>query len=196
MAIRSCFLLGAERVIAIDDIPERLTMAEEGGAETLNFDEGDVYGNLLELTGGSGPDRCIDAVGLEASGHTFDAVYDRIKTATFLATDRIHVLRQAVRCCRKGGTVSVPGVYGGFGDKVPLGAAFQKGLTFRGGQTHVVRYLPELLDMVVQGRIDPSFVITHRFPLAKAADAYSVFHKKQDGCIKVVLDPWANGNGH
>ncbi|MEX2219341.1 MAG: zinc-dependent alcohol dehydrogenase [Phycisphaerales bacterium] len=200
MAIRSCHLFGAERVIAIDSIPERLRMAEQGGAEPLDFSRHDVFEALEEMTGGLGPDRCIDAVGLEASGHTLDAVYDRIKTSLYLATDRIHALRQAIRACRKGGTVSVPGVYGGVADKVPLGAAFQKGLTFKGGQTHVVRYLAPLLDRIMAGEIDPSFVITHRFPLTEAAEAYSTFQQKRDGCVKVVLDPWAdgggNGNGH
>jgi threonine dehydrogenase-like Zn-dependent dehydrogenase len=194
MAIRSCFILGAQRVIAIDSIPERLTLAEAAGAEPLDHNEGDVYERLQDMTGGIGPDRCIDAVGLEASGHTFDAIYDRIKTTAFLATDRIHALRQAIRACRKGGTVSIPGVYGGFADKVPLGAAFQKGLTFKGGQTHMLRYMRPLLDLIQQGKIDPSFVITHRFPLSCAPEAYDTFHKKRDGCIKCVLDPW--GNGH
>jgi threonine dehydrogenase-like Zn-dependent dehydrogenase len=193
MCIRSCFLLGAERVIAIDDTPERLRMAEDAGAETIDFSERDVYGTLLDATAGMGPDRCIDAVGLEAHGGTLDALYDNVKTSLFMATDRIHALRQAVRACRKGGTLSVPGVYGGFADKVPIGAAFQKGLTIRGGQTHVQKYLPPLLKRIEQGEIDPSFVITHRFRLDDAAMAYRIFQTKHDGCIKCVLDPWANG---
>jgi threonine dehydrogenase-like Zn-dependent dehydrogenase len=195
MCIRSCFMLGAQRVIAIDDTPERLRMAEDGGAETIDFARRDVYETLLDWTGGIGPDRCIDAVGLEAHGGTIDAIYDNVKTSLFLATDRVHALRQAVRACRKGGTVSVPGVYGGFADKVPVGAAFQKGLTFRGGQTHVQKYLPMLLDRITRGEIDPSFVITHRFRLDDAALAYRIFQTKHDGCIKCVLNPWANGAG-
>lgn len=193
MCIRSCFLLGARRVIAIDDTAERLRMAEEAGAETIDFSQRDVYETLLDATGGLGPDRCIDAVGLEAHGGTIDAMYDTVKTSLFLATDRIHALRQAVRSCRKGGTISVPGVYGGFADKVPIGAAFQKGLTIRGGQTHVQKYLPPLMERITRGEIDPSFVITHRFRIDDAAMAYKVFQQKHDGCIKCVLDPWANG---
>ncbi len=190
MAIRSARLLGAERVIAIDNLPERLDMAAEGGAETLNHDDLPVYETLMDWTGGMGPDRCIDAVGMEAHGLTPDAVYDNVRFRAYLATDRIHVLRQIIRACRKGGTVSVAGVYGGLGDKLPIGAAFQKGLTFRGGQTHVHRWIPELLDHIREGRIDPSFVITHHLSLDEAPDAYSVFQKKQDHCIKVVMDPW------
>jgi threonine dehydrogenase-like Zn-dependent dehydrogenase len=193
MCIRSCRFLGAQRVIAIDDAPERLRMAEAAGAETIDFSRRDVYETLLDWTAGIGPDRCIDAVGLEAHGGTIDALYDNVKTSLFMATDRVHALRQAVRACRKGGTISVPGVYGGFADKVPVGAAFQKGLTFRGGQTHVQKYLPMLLEKISSGEIDPSFVVTHRFRLEDAAMAYRVFQTRHDGCIKCVLDPWANG---
>src|SRR5262249_35497838 len=154
--------LGAERVIAIDNVQGRLRMAaEEGKAETLNFDEQDIYERLTEMTGGMGPDACIDAVGLEAHGTTLDAIYDRAKTALYIATDRSHALRQAVKSCRKGGTVSVPGVYGGFLDKFPFGAAFSKGLTFKMGQTNVHKYLHPLLNLIQEGKIDPSFVITH-----------------------------------
>jgi threonine dehydrogenase-like Zn-dependent dehydrogenase len=193
MAIRSCFILGAERVIAIDHVPERLALAEAAGAEPLDHEHSEFEAHLQDLTGGLGPDRCIDAVGLEASGHTFDAVYDRVKTSLLQSTDRVHVLRQAIRACRKGGTVSVPGVYGGLADKLPLGAAFQKGLSFRGGQTHMLRYMEPLMAMIREGTIDPSFVITHRFPLTEGAEAYRTFHDKRDGCIKCVLDPWGNG---
>jgi threonine dehydrogenase-like Zn-dependent dehydrogenase len=198
-AIKSAYLLGAERVIAIDDNPDRLRMAaEDGRAETLNFADEDIYEKLRSMTGGMGPDACIDAVGLEAHGHTLDAIYDRAKAAMFMATDRPHALRQAIYACRKGGTVSVPGVYGGFLDKFPFGSAFAKGLTFKMGQTHVHKYLPQLLELVQLGQIDPSFVITHRVSLEDAADAYSTFKQQNDGCIKVVLKPElhsSNGNG-
>ncbi len=188
-AIRSALLLGAERVIAIDDVPERLQMAAAAGAETLNFDDEAVYHALMEATGGMGPDSCIDAVGLEAHGASLDAIYDRIKVAAYMATDRAHVLRQAIRVCRKGGTISIPGVYGGLVDKFPMGPAFGKSLTFKMGQTHVQRYLPTLMEHIRQGDIDPSFCITHRFPLASAAEAYEMFHEKRDACIKVVMTP-------
>ena len=188
-AIRSAFLLGAERVIAVDTIPERLRMAEAGGAQTLDFNDEDIFDKLKEMTGGVGPDSCIDAVGLEAHGKTIDAVYDRVKAAMFLATDRPHALREAINSCRKGGVVSIPGVYGGFLDKVPFGAAFNKGLTLKMGQTHVQRYLRPLLERVEKGEIDPSFVITHRMRLADAAAGYDTFKQKQDNCIKIVLKP-------
>src|SRR5499427_7966664 len=189
-AIKSAYLLGAERVIAIDHVPARLEMAAgEGKAETLNFDEETIYGKLTEMTGGMGPDACIDCVGLEAHGTTIDAIYDRAKAAMFLATDRLHALRQAIRACRKGGTISVPGVYGGFLDKFPFGAAFSKGLTFKMGQTHVHKYMPLLLDKIRRGDIDPSFVISHRFGLDDAPEAYRMFLEKEDECTKVVLKP-------
>jgi threonine dehydrogenase-like Zn-dependent dehydrogenase len=190
-AIKSAWMLGAGRVIAIDREPERLAMAAaHGKAEILNFDQVNVFHALKDMTGGRGPDACIDAVGLEAHGTaTWDAVYDKIKTASFLATDRLSVLRQAIHACRKGGTVSIPGVYGGFLDKVPLGAAFNKGLTLRMGQTHVQRYLPLLLQKIDRGEIDPSFVITHRIRLQDAPKAYETFKNKQDDCIKVVMRP-------
>ena len=197
-AIKSAYLLGAERVIAIDDNADRLRMAaEDGNAETLNFADEDIYEKLKNMTGGLGPDACIDAVGLEAHGHSLDAIYDRAKAAMFMATDRPHALRQAIYACRKGGTVSVPGVYGGFLDKFPFGSAFSKGLTFKMGQTHVHKYMPQLLELIQLGQIDPSFVITHRVGLEEAADAYSTFKQQNDGCIKVVLKPGlhANGNG-
>lgn len=187
-AIRSAYLLGASRVIAIDNIPSRLALAEKGGAETLNYDTGDVVEHLKQLTAGRGPDACIDAVGLEAHGTTVDAIYDYAKMAMKLETDRPHVLRQAIQACRKGGTISIPGVYGGVVDKFPLGVAFSKGLTFKMGQTNVHKYLKPLLDRVSNGEIDPSFVITHRLSLEQGAEGYSTFDA-QDGCIKVVLRP-------
>ena len=189
-AIRSAWLLGAGRVIAIDCVPERLRMAAAGKAETIDFSQGDVYDRLQELTSGRGPDRCIDAVGCEAHGTgSFDATMDKVKAALMLTTDRAHALREAIMCCRKGGTVSVPGAYVGLIDKLPFGAAMNKGLTFRMGQTHVQRYLRPLLELVERGAIDPSFVITHRLPLEQAPAAYETFRDKKDGCIKVVLKP-------
>src|SRR5688572_22233132 len=189
-SIKSAWMLGAGRVIAIDREPERLQMAaEHGKAETLNYEQVDIFEALKDLTGGRGPDSCIDAVGLEAHGTSLDYYYDKAKTATFLATDRISALRQAIHACRKGGTVSIPGVYGGFLDKLPLGAAFHKGLTFKMGQTHVQRLMPKLLAHIERGDIDPSFVITHRIRLDDAAKAYKVFRDKRDGCIKVVMRP-------
>ena len=189
MAIRSAFLLGAERVIAIDEVPERTRLARDGGAEVLNFGDEEVFDRLKAMTGGRGPDACIDAVGLEAHGATLDAYVDKVKAAAFLATDRPNALRQAIHACRKGGIVSIPGVYGGFLDKIPFGAAFQKGLTFRMGQTHVMKYMQPLLGRIERGEIDPSFVITHRLPLDEAPNAYQMFKNKQDACIKVVLKP-------
>ena len=187
-AIKSAYLLGAERVIAIDHVPERLRLArEQGKAETIDFDEEGVYQKLIEMTGGLGPDSCIDAVGLESHGTTIDALYDRAKTAMYLATDRLHALRQAIRVCRKGGTISVPGVYGGFLDKFPFGAAFSKGLTFKMGQTHVQKYLRPLLQLIQEDRIDPSFIITHRLNLADAAEGYATFKNHPEECFKVVM---------
>ena len=190
-AIKSAMLLGAERVIAIDDVPERLEMAQrESGAEPLNFDEVNVYDSLMDMTGGMGPDRCIDAVGCEAlAGGSLDGVVDAIKTAAFLATDRVHVLRQAIWACRKGGTISIPGVYVGAGDKIPLGALMNKGLTLKTGQTHMQRYMPICFERIENGDIDPSFIVTHTVPLEDAPAMYETFKYKQDGCIKVVLKP-------
>ncbi|HEV7401433.1 MAG TPA: zinc-dependent alcohol dehydrogenase [Chthoniobacteraceae bacterium] len=191
MAIQSCWMLGAGRVIAIDRVPERLAMArEKGKAETINFDEEDVYERLQEMTRGRGPDRCIDAVGAEAHGAgSVDAVIDKVKAAVMLGTDRAHVIRQAIYCCRKAGTISVPGVYIGMIDKFPFGQAMNKGITIKMGQTHVQRYTRPLLEKIESGAIDPSFVITHRLPLEKAPEAYATFRDKKDGCIKVVLKP-------
>lgn len=189
-AIRSAFLLGAGRVIAIDSVPERLQLAEQAGAMTLNYKSDDIYDSIQELTDGRGADACIDAVGTEpdtASG--IDAVVDRIKVATFMGTDRPHVLRQAIMCCRNFGTVSIVGVYGGYLDKIPMGSAINRGLTFRMAQTPVQRYLPTLLKRIEDGDIDPSFVITHRARLEDGPKLYETFRAKQDGCIKVVLKP-------
>ena len=190
-AIQSAWMLGAGRVIAVDRVPERLRMAGlHGKAETINFDDVKVYDRLMEMTSGRGPDRCIDAVGAEAHGSgTFDAVLDKAKAAVMLATERPHVLREAIMCCRKGGTISVPGAYIGFLDKIPFGAAMNKGLTMKMGQTHVQSFHHKLLPLIASGEIDPSFVITHRVPLDDAPAAYKKFRDKEDGCIKVVLKP-------
>jgi threonine dehydrogenase-like Zn-dependent dehydrogenase len=191
LTIRSAWMMGARRVIGIDRVPERLAMArDQGTAETIDFSEVDVYDRLMELTKGRGPDRCIDAVGTEAhAGDSVGAVVDKAKTLVGIGTDRPHVLREAIMCCRKGGTVSVPGVYIGFLDKIPFGAAMNKGLSFQMGQTHVQRYLGPLLRRIEAGEIDPSFVITHRLKLDDARAAYKTFRDKEDGCIKVVLTP-------
>lgn len=190
-AIKSAFLLGAGRVIAIDRFPERLRMArEKGGAETINYEEVDsVYEALQEMTGGRGPDACIDAVGMEAHGNGAMHAYDRVKQAVMAETDRPAVLRQAIMCCRNGGTVSVPGVYGGFIDKVPIGSLMNRSLTIKTGQTHVHRYLQPLMDRIERGEIDPSFVITHTMKLDDAAEGYDIFCNKEDECIKIVLKP-------
>jgi len=185
-AIRSALLLGAAKVIAIDSLPERRAMAEAAGAVTIESGD-DVMEQLKEHTGGRGPDAAIDAVGMESHGST----YDRIKQQLKLETDRPYALRQAMRCVRKSGVLSVPGVYVGFLDKIPFGHAMNKGLTFKMGQTHMHKYMPPLLKLVEEGRIDPSFVITHRIPLTEAPGAYEKFLRKEDGCIKVVLDPSA-----
>jgi threonine dehydrogenase-like Zn-dependent dehydrogenase len=188
--IRSAWMLGAGRVIAIDRFRERLELARsDGRTETLDYEETDTFDTLKDLTGGRGPDHCIDAVGMEAHGTFADAVLDRVKQAMKLTFDRAHVLRQVLHSCRKGGTVSIPGVYAGFIDKVPFGMAFAKGLTLRMGQTHVLNYLPQLLDRIERGDIDPSFVITHRVSLDEAPEMYQTFRDKQDDCIKVVMKP-------
>ncbi len=190
MAIRSAFLLGAERVIAIDTVPERLELARAGGAETLDFLEVDIYDEIMAKTNNRGADACIDAVGTEAAGNSsFMAMVDRVKQATFMGTDRPHVLRQAIHCCRSFGTVSVIGVYAGLLDKIPFGSAFNRGITFRMGQTPVQRYLPKLLQHIEEGEFDPSFVITHRGKLEDGPELYRQFRDKQDGCVKVVLNP-------
>ncbi|HKZ08999.1 MAG TPA: zinc-dependent alcohol dehydrogenase [Methylomirabilota bacterium] len=186
-------ILGAERVIGIDRWPARLRLAESyAKAETIDYAYcPDVVEELKQRTGGRGPDACVDAVGMEAHGATFDAIYDRAKHMLMLATDRPHVLREALQACRKGGVVSIPGVYGGVLDKVPFGAAFAKGLTLRMGQTHVHRYLRPLLALIEGGRLDPTFIITHRWPLSRAPEAYRVFRDKADDSVKFVLDPAA-----
>jgi threonine dehydrogenase-like Zn-dependent dehydrogenase len=188
-AIRSAFLLGASRVIAIDRFPERLRMAGEGGAETIDYETGDVYELLLEMTGGVGPDACIDSAGLEAHSPGFEGTYDRTKQALSLQTDRPAALRQAIMACRNGGTVSIPGVYAGFVDKFPLGSIMNRSLTVKTGQTHVQRYLRPLLQRIQSGEIDPSFIVTHRMRLEDAAEGYAIFNEKKDGCMKVVLKP-------
>ena len=187
----SAWMMGAGRVIAIDRVPERLRMAESHGkAETIDIRDEEVYDRLMEMTGGRGPDRCIDAVGLEAHGAgSIDALYDKAKTMLMLETDRAHVLREVIICCRKGGTISVPGVYLGVADKIPLGPLMNKGLTIRTGQTHMQRYLEPLLQRIEAGEVDPSFVITHVEPLERGPEMYRTFREKEDGCIKVVLKP-------
>ncbi len=189
-AIRSAYMLGAARVIAIDRFPERLKMAkEQGNAEVINYEEIDPGEALKEMTGGRGPDRCIDAVGMEAHGTDAMAAYDQVKQGLKLETGKPTVLRQAIVACRKGGTVSIPGVYGGFVDKIPLGAVVNKALTLRSGQTHVQRYLQPLLDRIQQGEIDPSFVISHHMSIDDAPKGYKMFRNKEDNCTKVVLKP-------
>jgi threonine dehydrogenase-like Zn-dependent dehydrogenase len=188
-AIASARLLGAERVIAIDRLPYRLRMASEraGATDVINYEDVDVHDALIEMTGGRGPDHCIDAVGLEAHGHGAMYAYDRAKQAMMLETDRPIALRQAIRACANGGTVSVIGVYGGFIDKFPMGAIVNRSLTIKSGQCHVQRYLKPLLERIEKGQIDPSFVITHTMPLSEAPRGYEMFVNKADGCEKVVL---------
>jgi len=193
-AIRSAFLLGAERVIAIDRFPYRLKMAQDGGAEIINYEEvDDVVQALKDMTGNIGPDSCMDAVGMEAHGTNLLYFVDKAKQTMRVETDRPIVLRQCIQACRKGGTVSVPGVYGGFDDKIPLGAFMNKALTMKTGQTHMMRFMKPLLDHIEKGDIDPSFVISHRVPIQQAPQMYKVFRDKQDDCTKVVLDPWVDG---
>jgi threonine dehydrogenase-like Zn-dependent dehydrogenase len=189
-AIKSAYLLGAERVIAIDRFDYRLEMARtHGKAETINYEYTDVAESLKEMTGGRGPDHCIDAVGMEGHGPGFAGAYDKVKTMMMLETDRAYALRQAILACRSGGTVSVAGVYSGFIDKFPMGAIVNRSLTIKSGQTHVHKYLRPLMDRIERGEIDPSFVITHRMRLDDAADGYEIFGKKEDECMKVVLRP-------
>jgi threonine dehydrogenase-like Zn-dependent dehydrogenase len=187
-AIASAYLLGAERVIAIDRLPYRLQIAREGAkAETINYEDTDVYEMLKDVTGGRGPDHCIDAVGLEGHAPGVAGAYDKVKTIMMMETDRPVALRQAILSCRPGGTVSVAGVYGGFIDKFPMGAIVNKALTVRSGQTHVHKYMRPLLERIERGEIDPTFVITHRLALDEAPRAFEMFAKKQDDCLKVVL---------
>ena len=190
-AMAGARLLGAERIIGIDRFPYRLRMANDkaGATDVINYADADVYETLMEMTGGIGPDACIDAVGMEAHLSGILGAYDRVKQTLMLESDRPHVFRQAVRSCRKGGTLSVPGVYGGFDDKIPLGAIMNKGLTIKTGQTHVQRYLRPLLEKIERDEIDPSFVITHRMALDDAPRGYDIFLNKQEECMKVVLTP-------
>lgn len=189
-AVRSAIMMGAEQVVCIDNVPERLSMARAGGAITINFDEESVLERLGELTHGKGPEKCIDSVGMEAHAtRSIDSMYDRAKQALMLETDRPHVLREMIYVCRPAGIISIPGVYGGLIDKIPFGAAMNKGLTFRMGQTHVNRWTDDLLQRIQDGQIDPSFVITHNASLEQGPEMYKTFRDKQDGCVKVVLKP-------
>jgi threonine dehydrogenase-like Zn-dependent dehydrogenase len=188
-AIKSAFHLGAGRVISIDQVAERLDLARSIGAETLDFSSENPLTELMDRTGGRGPDCCIDAVGMEAHGMGPGSLYDKLKVNLGVATDRLNVLRQAIQTCRKGGTLSIPGVYGGVLDKLNFGAAFGKGLTFKMGQTHVHRYMPMLMELITSGTIDPTFLITHRGGLERAPQFYDTFSKRANGCIKCVMDP-------
>ena len=188
-AVQSAFLMGAERVIAIDHFPARLDLARSFGAETINYEQTKVYEALQEMTGGIGPDACIDAVGLEAHGAFVDNILDQIKVSTFLGSDRAHVIRQVILSCRKGGRVSMPGVYGGFVDKFPLGAFMEKGLTMRTGQTHVQKYMQPLYTAIAEGKIDSTFMISHRAGLDAGPELYEKWHDEQDAYTKIVLKP-------
>jgi threonine dehydrogenase-like Zn-dependent dehydrogenase len=192
-AVASAYMLGAARVISIDRIPERLALARSLGAITVSYADEDisVLTALRDLTGGIGPDACIDAVGLEAHMGDAQGLYDTVKTALMLETDRPGVLRQAIQSVRKGGTLSIPGVYGGLIDKVPFGAAFGKGITMKMGQTHMHKYMKPLLERIEKGQIDPSFVISHRITLDEAPGMYEVWRDKKDNVTKIVIDPWA-----
>lgn len=188
--IRSAVLLGAKQVVVIDNVPERLSMAEAGGAITINFDKESVLSRLKDLTNGKGPEKCIDAVGLEAHAtRSLDSVYDRVKQSMMMESDRAHVLREMIYVCRPAGVLSIPGVYGGLVDKIPMGALMNKGLTVRTGQTHVNRWTDDLLRRIDEGQIDPSFVITHSVGLDQGPEMYKTFRDKQDGCVKVILKP-------
>ena len=193
LAMQSAYLLGAERVIAIDRVPARLKLAETiAGAEIINYEQADVLQELLTRTSGKGPDSCIDAVGLEAHSHSHPqhGIGDRSKSTVYLESDRATVLRQAIQACGKGGTLSIPGVYGAWVDQLPIGAAFAKGLTFKMGQTHVQRYMKPLLERILNGEIDPSKVITHRIDLDDVPKAYQKFDDKTDHCVKCVIHPF------
>jgi threonine dehydrogenase-like Zn-dependent dehydrogenase len=188
-AVQSAFLLGAARVIAIDHFPHRLELAKRFGAEVINYEDTKVLEALFDMTGGIGPDACIDAVGLEAHGAFVDNIIDQIKVSTFLGTDRTHAIRQVILACRKGGRISMPAVYGGFVDKFPLGAFMEKGLTLKTGQTHVQRYLPALLTAILEDKIDTTFLISHRMALEDAPKGYKLFHDEQNETTKIVLKP-------
>jgi threonine dehydrogenase-like Zn-dependent dehydrogenase len=194
LAVRSAFMMGAGRVIMIDRLEYRLALARKSGAETVNYEQVDsVAETLKDMTAGIGPDSCMDAVGLEAHTDSMAYYMDRAKQALMIETDRPIALREAIQACRKGGSVSVPGVYGGFVDTMPMGAFMNKALTMKTGQTHMMRYMQPLLDHIQNGDIDPSFIISHRVPIDEAPQMYQVFRDKRDQCTKVVLDPWANG---
>jgi threonine dehydrogenase-like Zn-dependent dehydrogenase len=188
-AIRSALMLGAERVIAVDDVPERLRMAEAGGAEAVNFSEVKLLEALKEMTGGRGPDACIDAVGMEAHGHGPQYAYDKTMQAMRMEMDRPIALREAIMACKNGGTVSVIGVYAGFIDRFPMGSVMNRSLTIKAGQCHVQRYMKPLLDRIQRGEIDPSFVVTHTMSLDEAPHGFKIFNDKEDECVKVVLKP-------
>jgi threonine dehydrogenase-like Zn-dependent dehydrogenase len=193
-AIQSAFVMGAHRVIAIDHYPHRLELAKSMGAEIINYHDVKVREALMEMTGGIGPDACIDAVGLESHGFAIDNIIDAIKTTTRIGTDRAHVLREVLMACRKGGRVSIPGVYGGMGDKIPIGALMQKGLQIKTGQTHVQKYLKDLLEMIGEGKLDTTFLISHRMALEDAPHGYKIFKEEQNETTKVVLKPdWEKG---
>jgi threonine dehydrogenase-like Zn-dependent dehydrogenase len=188
-SIQSAFALGAHRVIAIDHYPHRLDLAKSMGAEVINFDEVNVREALVEMTGGIGPDACIDAVGMESHGFTADSVMDKVKAAVKLVTDQTHGLRQVIIACRKGGRISVPGVYGGVTDKFPIGALMEKGLSVKSGQTHVQKYMPKLLQLIMEGKLDTTFLISHRMSLEEAPKGYKMFHEQKNQVTKVVLKP-------
>ena len=188
-AVQCAFVMGAERVIAIDHFPHRLELARRFGAEAIDFEETEVYEALQDMTGGIGPDATVDCVGLEAHGAFADNILDQIKASTFLGTDRAHAIRQIIMATRKGGRVSMPGVYGGFVDKFPLGAFMEKGLTLRTGQTHVQRYLRPLYDRILAGELDTTFLISHTMALEDGPEGYRKFHDEQDSCTKIVLKP-------
>lgn len=193
-AIASAFMLGATRVIAIDRLPERLQLAISLGAITVDYSEKDVdvLTALKDLTAGTGPDACIDAVGLEAHSAELQGIYDAVKTSMMLETDRPIVLRQAIQAIKKGGTLSIPGVYGGLLDKVPFGAAFGKGITMKMGQTHMHKYMKPLLERIEKGQIDPSYIISHRITLEQAPEMYKIWRDKKEHVTKIVIDPWAS----
>ena len=190
-AVQSAFALGAHRVIAIDHYPRRLELARQLGAEVVNFEEVDVREALAEMTGGIGPDACIDAVGMESHGVSADAVLDKVKAAVKLVTDRTHGLRQVILACRKGGRISIPGVYGGVTDKFPIGALMEKGLSVKSGQTHVQKYTAKLLKMILEDKLDTTFLISHRMSLEDAPTGYKMFKEQQNDVTKVVLKPQA-----
>jgi threonine dehydrogenase-like Zn-dependent dehydrogenase len=188
-AVQSALALGAHRVIAIDHFPHRLDLAKYLGAEVVNFEEVRVREALVEMTDGIGPDACIDAVGMESHGFSIDNVLDHVKASVMLATDRPHALRQVILACRKGGRVSIPGVYGGMADKFPIGALMEKGLSVKSGQTPVQKYMPELLDLIIKDKLDTTFLISHRLPLEEAPQGYKMFKERQNDVTKVVLKP-------